>query len=141
MLMVGLLSCAGTRPGNLGVSEGKLADCPPSPNCVCSDAPRGSHFIEPLRLEGDPEQAWQAARRAVDAMPRTRIVRSEAGYLHAECRSAILGFVDDLELQLDAAGGVIGVRSASRLGWSDMGVNRRRVESLRAELAQAGVIR
>jgi uncharacterized protein (DUF1499 family) len=62
-------------------------------------------------------------------------------YLHAECASAVFGFVDDLELQLRASEGRIAVRSASRLGRSDLGVNRRRVEALRSELARQGVVR
>jgi uncharacterized protein (DUF1499 family) len=77
----------------------------------------------------------------VAKLPRTRIVTDAEGYLHAECRSALLGFVDDLELHLRPADAQIAVRSASRLGYSDMGVNRRRVEALRAALAARGVIR
>ena len=118
--------------------DGKLRGCPSSPNCVCSDSEGGSHFIEPLRFQGDAQAAWAAAQRAVLSMPRTRIVLSEPDYLHAESRSALLGFVDDLELRLDAAERLIAVRSASRLGWSDMGVNRRRVETLRTKLEADG---
>jgi uncharacterized protein (DUF1499 family) len=141
LIAMALLSCAGTRPAHLGLNDGRLAPCPSSPNCVCSDGPAGEHFVEPLFLRGDAEAAWQAAKQAVAAMPRTEVVESEPGYLHAECRSALLGFVDDLELRLHAAEGTIAIRSASRLGWSDMGVNRRRVEALREELAARGVLR
>jgi uncharacterized protein (DUF1499 family) len=73
-------------------------------------------------------------------MPRTRIVQREPGYLRAECRSALMGFVDDLELELRASEQLIAVRSASRLGWSDMGVNRRRVEELRRRLEVDGFL-
>ena len=72
------------------------------------------------------------------AIPRTRIVLLEPDFLHAESRSAIMGFVDDLEIQLRVSEKIIAVRSASRVGWSDMGVNRRRVESLRAAMLVAG---
>jgi uncharacterized protein (DUF1499 family) len=90
-------------------------------------------------LTAPPEQAWQAARSAVLSLPRTEIVSESDDYLHAECRSAMFGFVDDLELHLRPQSGSIAVRSASRLGYRDFGVNRKRVESLRAALADSGV--
>lgn len=130
-----LFSCAGTRPAHLGVREARLAPCPASPNCVSSDADDPRHAVAPLPAPGPAEQAWAAARDAVLALPRTTLVREEPGYLHAECRSALFGFVDDLELHLRPEQGLIAVRSASRLGYSDMGVNRRRVEALRAKLS------
>jgi uncharacterized protein (DUF1499 family) len=74
-------------------------------------------------------------------LPRTRIVKETEDYLHAECRSALFRFVDDLELQLRPSESIIAVRSASRLGYSDLGVNRRRVEGLRESLTRLGVLR
>jgi uncharacterized protein (DUF1499 family) len=74
-------------------------------------------------------------------MPRTAVLTRTDEFLHAECTSRIFRFVDDLELQLRSAEGVIAVGSASRLGRGDMGVNRRRVESLRAALAEQGIVR
>ncbi len=71
-------------------------------------------------------------------MPRTRIVTESPEYLHAECRSSVFGFVDDLELQLRPSDGIIAVRSASRLGHSDFGVNRKRIETLRNALIKKG---
>ncbi len=143
VLSMPLFSLAGTPPRNLGVSDGRLAACPSSPNCVCSDADPGdaTHHVAPLQLAEPGAAAWAAVREAVAALPRTRIVTERPDYLHAECRSALLGFVDDLELHLREAEGVVAVRSASRLGHSDLGVNRRRVESLRAALAARGVVR
>jgi uncharacterized protein (DUF1499 family) len=108
---------------------------------VSSDAGDGRHAIAPLVLAGPPDDAWRAVRAAVGALPRTRIVSETPASLHAECRSALFGFVDDLELELRAAEGVIAVRSASRVGYSDLGVNRRRVESLRAALREQGAVR
>jgi uncharacterized protein (DUF1499 family) len=139
-----LFSCAGTRPSNLGVHDGRLAPCPSSPNCVSSDAdPSDStHWVPPFLLATDPDAAWAAARSAVTtALPRTEIVTESPGYLHAECTSGWMGFVDDLELQLRASDGVIAVRSASRLGYGDFGVNRKRVEELRGALTAQGVVR
>ena len=134
-------SCAGTRPTNLGVGTGRLAPCPASPNCISSDDADTDHWASPLVFDGDPATAWSAARTAVLSLPRTEIVSETEGYLHAECRSAVFGFVDDLELHLRLEGGIIAVRSASRLGYSDWGVNRHRVEELRATLTRQAVIR
>jgi uncharacterized protein (DUF1499 family) len=136
-----LLALAGERPSDLGVQDGKLAPCPSSPNCVSSDATDRKHAIEPLALAALPEAAWTQVREALGAMARVEIVEDTGDYLHAECRSALLGFVDDLELHLRPEDGVIAVRSASRLGYGDLGVNRRRVESLRSDLRKRGAVR
>lgn len=136
-----ILSCAGRRPSNLGVSEAGLAPCPSSPNCVSSDATDAAHRVTPLRLAAPPAEAFRTVRELVSRQPRTRIVEERSDYLHAECRSALFGFVDDLELHLRSDDGVIAVRSASRLGYSDLGVNRRRVERLRDTLLSQGVLR
>jgi len=136
-----LLSCAGKRPTNLGVSDTGLSPCPSSPNCVSSDASDSGHQISALQLAAAPAEAWRSAREVVMELPRARIVEETEDYLHAECRSALFGFVDDLELQLRPSESIIAVRSASRLGYSDFGVNRRRVEALRESLAGRGVLR
>jgi uncharacterized protein (DUF1499 family) len=118
-----------------------MAPCPDSPNCVSSEATDADHAVPPFELAVAPELAWSAAREAVAALPRTRIVEERAGYLRAVCRSRLLRFADDLELELRADPGRIAVRSASRVGYSDLGVNRRRVESLRASLRERGALR
>jgi uncharacterized protein (DUF1499 family) len=135
-----LMACAGARPAHLGVAAASLAPCPDSPNCVSSDAADAAHAIPPFDLAAPPQQAWRAARAALEGMPRTRVVTDTGSYLHAECTSAIFRFVDDLELQLRASEGRIAVRSASRLGRGDMGVNRRRVEELRTLMAREGAL-
>lgn len=116
-----------------------LAPCPSSPNCVCSDDEGRLHTIAPLVLDVPPDEAWPVVVHVVAEMNRSTVVVEDADYLHAEFKSALLGFVDDLELHLREGDGVIAVRSASRLGWSDMGVNRRRIESLRKALVERGV--
>ena len=126
MLLVG---CAGPRPTDLGPRNGALAPCPDSPNCVSSAASDELHRIAALGA------GWQAARDAVAAMPRTVIVTEREGYLHAECTTPLMGYVDDLELLQLADEGVIAVRSASRVGYGDMDANRTRVEALRSALA------
>ncbi|MEA1923949.1 MAG: DUF1499 domain-containing protein [Pseudomonadota bacterium] len=135
-----LLSCTDNTPANLGISDSELTPCPKSPNCVSSDARDSKHNIPPLQLIVPPSEAFQVARELVLKLPRTRIVNETTDYLHAECRSALFGFVDDLELHLRPAEGIIAIRSAARLGYSDFGVNRRRVESLRDSLISQGVV-
>lgn len=139
--LVTLLSCAGSLPANPGPEHGRLAACPSSPNCVCSDSGGGQDAIAPLALAVPPAQAWPAIQKAVAQIPRCQIVEVTDDYLHAECRSALFRFVDDLEIQLRPEEGIAAVRSASRVGYSDLGVNRKRVEGLRAELTAAGVVR
>ena len=118
-----------------------FAPCPASLNCVSSDASDEAHRVSALELAVPGTQAWQAVRAAVAALPRTRIVADTETYLHAECKSAWFGFVDDLELALRSELGIIAVRSASRVGYFDLGVNRRRIEGIRARLVAQGIVR
>lgn len=124
---------AGKRPHNLGYDNGRLAPCKSTPNCVSSqaDLADAQHYIAPIALKKD---AIAQVRKAVESMPRARVVQAEPGYLYAEFTSKLMGFVDDVEFLYDPAKGVVHVRSASRLGRSDFGVNRDRVERLRALL-------
>jgi uncharacterized protein (DUF1499 family) len=124
----------GTRPTNLGVRDGKLAACPSSPNCVSSQAGQGSHAIAPLSFSGDGAAAMKKLEAVVRAMPRTEVMVSKPDYLYAEFSTPLLGFVDDVEFFCD--GEVIHVRSASRLGYSDLGVNRKRVNMIREALGK-----
>ena len=142
ILAMSIISCTGTRPSNLGISDSKLAPCPSTPNCVSSDAKKNddTHYIPPFQLDVAHNKAWQDTRDAVLKLPRTQIINETADYLHAECTSALLGFVDDLELHHRTNNNTIAVRSASRLGSSDIGVNRKRVESLRNSLVAQGVV-
>ena len=135
-----LLSCSGKRPENLGISDSRLESCPSSPNCVSSDDHDDGHKISPFQLLKPADEVWQVTLELVTKLPRTRIVTETTDYLHAECRSVLFGFVDDLELHLRPADGIIAIRSAARLGFLDFGVNRRRVESLRAALISRGMI-
>ena len=121
--------------------DGALPPCVAAPNCVSSDASGERHSVAPLRLALPAPEAWRAVRRVVAALPRTRIVSESDSVLRAECTSAVFRFVDDLELRLRPDQGIVAVRSASRTGWSDFGVNRRRVEEIRAALIREGVVR
>jgi uncharacterized protein (DUF1499 family) len=124
---------AGKRPNNLGVSNGKLTPCPNSPNCVSSQSTDALHAIAPLTYNSNPEQAIANLKKVIDSLPRTKIITESKDYLYAEFKSALMGFVDDVEFYLDLNSKVIHVRSASRLGQSDLGVNRKRIETIRAK--------
>ncbi len=129
---MGLFS--GSRPANLGYSAGKFAPPIWKPNCVSSTVEKSdSHYIEPLKFDGAAADAWKKLQAIVKASPRVNIVAAKPGYLYAEFKSAGIGFVDDVEFALDEAAGVIQVRSASRLGFRDLGVNRTRVELIRRQ--------
>jgi uncharacterized protein (DUF1499 family) len=133
---MGLFS--GTRPSDLGFAAGRFAPGDWRPNWVSSTAPRedAGHYIAPIAIPGDAARAWIALESVVAAMPRATIVDRSPGYLHVEFASKGLGFVDDAQFALDAAGGVIHVKSAARLGVRDFAVNRDRVETIRAALSQ-----
>ena len=122
------------RPTNLGVKDGRLAPCKPSPNCVCSqaDPADAEHYIAPILFGGSMEEA----RRAVESMPGATVISARSNYLYAEYRTRFMRYVDDVELYLDK--GMLQVRSASRLGRRDFGVNRKRVEELRARISSSG---
>lgn len=115
----------------VGLSDGRLSPCPNTPNCVGSEDHSASHYISPLSFEGSAAGAWQRARQSVTALGGM-MQKEEQGYLWASFTTKWLRFVDDLELRMDAGAHVIHVRSASRVGRSDFGVNRQRVEMLRA---------
>ncbi len=116
----------------LGLIAGRLRPCGAKPNAVCSQDPSSGHAIEPLAFLGSQDEGIAKLKEILQAHPRTRIIVEGDAYLHAECKSALFGFVDDVEFLVDENAHLIHVRSASRQGYSDMGVNRKRVESFRA---------
>jgi len=124
----------------VGLVAGKLGPCPNTPNCVCSEGPHTPATIAPLKINDSADSAWQAAKQAALAAGG-QIQAEQDGYLWLSFTTRWLRFVDDVELRLDAESGVIHVRSASRLGRSDFGVNRKRVEEIRHLFAGAAVER
>ncbi len=118
-------------PRALGLTHGALQDCPASPNCVCSTATRVEQQIAPLTFSGDPVAALDRLAALLGTFPRTHVVTRTDNYLHATCTSLLFRFVDDLEALVDPAASVIHLRSASRVGYSDLGANRQRIERLR----------
>lgn len=125
------IGCTGTRPPNLGVKDGKLAPCPASPNCVSSQGADDQHAIKPLMYSGAAAVAMKQLSQLVRDIPRAKIITETETYLYAEFSSLIFRFVDDVEFALDERSNLIHLRSASRLGRSDLGVNRKRIEKIR----------
>lgn len=123
-----MFNFTGQRPSNLGVTDGKLAACPGTPNCVNSQSDDAQSKIEPL-----PAKSIAEVKKVLEGMERTTIVEETDNYLYAEFKSKLMGYVDDVEFYRDDAN-AIQVRSASRLGKSDLGVNRKRVEEIRSKL-------
>jgi uncharacterized protein (DUF1499 family) len=128
-----MLKFAGQRPTDLGVKDGRLKACPDSPNCVCSYDSDTQHGIAAIAWTGSAPDAIAALKRVIQGMERTAIITESGDYLYAEFTSKLMGYVDDVEFYV--ANGAIQVRSASRLGKSDLGVNRQRIEAIRSGLA------
>ena len=124
-----MFNFSGERPSNLGVKDGKLAACPGTPNCVNSQSDDPQSKIEPL-----PAKSIAEIKNVVGNMEKTTIIEETDNYLYAEFKSNLMGYVDDVEFHLDPQANAVQVRSASRLGKSDLGVNRKRVEEIRSKL-------
>ncbi|MDD2897660.1 MAG: DUF1499 domain-containing protein [Desulfuromonadaceae bacterium] len=133
--LLGLLGCAGERPNNLGTTGKALSACPASPNCVSSQAADEKHQIAPLTFNGAPEVAFSLLKRVLKQRDDATIIEEKSGYLRVELRTLL--FVDDGEFLLDRKLNVIQVRSASRLGYSDLGKNRSRMEQIRRQFIAA----
>jgi len=134
--LLGLAGCSGAQPqANPDPDGSRFRPCPDSPNCVSSQTDSDRHHVAPLRYDGDLEIARKRLLAVLGGMERVKIVRADATYVHAEFRSALFAFVDDVEFRFDPHG-VVQIRSASRVGYSDFGVNRKRVEDIRARFVQ-----
>jgi uncharacterized protein (DUF1499 family) len=120
------------KPANLGVVNGRLAPCPNSPNCVSTQATDADHRMEAIPFDDAPDQAIGRLQKVIGAMPRMKIVTETEDYIHVEATSRLFRFVDDVEFFVDRKAKVIHFRSASRVGHSDFGVNRARMEQFRA---------
>jgi len=127
-----ILGCSAQRPNSLGLANSKLSPCPSSPNCVSTQSPKGNHYIDPIHYTGKKQQAKDAIISVIRGMKRAQVVTILDDYIHAEFTSAIFRFVDDVEFYFDDAGKIIHMRSASRVGYSDFGVNRKRIEEIRS---------
>ena len=130
-LTIFLMACSANETIKTKATNDRLSPCPTSPNCVSSLSEDKSHYVEPLTYEAKLEEAREKLISVIHSMKRSEIVTAEIDYIHATFKSALFGFVDDVEFSFDDQRKVIDVRSASRTGYSDLGVNRKRVEEIR----------
>lgn len=128
-----LFSFSGDRPTNLGLKNGSLGTCPTSPNCVSSQSSDPEHQIAALTYQSTPAEAIAQLKATIEAIENAKIITAEDNYIYAEFTSKLMGFVDDVEFYVDPEAKIIQVRSASRLGESDLGVNRQRIEDIRTK--------
>ena len=139
LCLIGLLMMTSSTPSTAETQ--KLPLCPNSPNCVSSQAAQNdSHFIAPFKIIADMDHAWAAVKQTLITQPRTVITQESTDNLDAEATSLIFRFVDDVKIILDRDHKLIHIRSASRVGYGDFGVNRKRVEQLRSDLQQQNII-
>ena len=128
--------CLAGVPDNLGLKNQLLSPCPRTPNCVSSQEKNSQHRIQPIIFEGSLELAKERFYRVINSMRGTRIITQEDAYWHVEFTTQLLRFIDDVEFYFDESQSLIHVRSASRQGYWDLGVNRRRVDTIRSRFEQ-----
>jgi len=142
LLALRMVTLMTTPDSTVGLTDaGNLRPCPASPNCVATYGEHSDRRLEPLHFEVSADEAMRQLVELVGELPRTRVVTQQAHYLHVEFRSRLFRFVDDVEFLMMPAEGTIQFRSASRVGYSDLGANRRRMEKIQAlwERSQDGV--
>lgn len=125
------LSCSATRPTNLGIKDGKLSPCPDSSNCVSTYSKDTRHAIKPITYSSTRDHARGRLLQILSSLKNARVVVNEDDYIHVEFTSRVFRFIDDVEFYFDDEKKTIHFRSASRVGSSDLGVNRRRMEHIR----------
>lgn len=124
---------------NLGVIDNHLAACPASPNCVVSQNGDSKHAIEAIPYHVERDKAKETLLKVLTVVPRTTVIEKTDDYIHALSKSRIFKFIDDVEFYFPTDENVIHMRSASRLGESDLGVNRRRMEQIRLAMQDLNV--
>ncbi|BAZ31052.1 hypothetical protein NIES4074_35230 [Cylindrospermum sp. NIES-4074] len=138
-LSISLILTGVTWASGLGVESGHLATCPASPNCVVSQNADAKHAIEPIPYHVDRDTARETLLKVLTVVPRTEVIEQTDNYIHALSKSRIFKFIDDVEFYFPSDEPVIHLRSASRVGDSDLGVNRRRVEQIRLALRDLNI--
>jgi uncharacterized protein (DUF1499 family) len=125
-----VLSFLSLKPGQTAMTDGRLRNCPGTPNCVCSEYPGEPGHVSPIPFDGDPAFALKKAGTVIRKM-KGNIVTKQENYLHAVFSTPVFRFKDDLEIRIDGDRRLLHIRSASRVGHSDLGANRKRVERFR----------
>lgn len=135
-IIILLTGCSGSPPKGLGITDGKFPPCPDKPNCVVSHEYDQEHFIDPISYTRSFSEAYPELIKSIEEMPGSKIIIKEKRYIRAEFTSRLMRYIDDVEFYFSPGEKIIQVRSASRLGHSDMGVNRERIETLRSIFGQ-----
>ena len=128
--------CLAGTPDNLGLNNQFLSPCPRTPNCVSSQEKNLQHSVLPITFEGSLKLAKERLNRVINSMRGSRILKQDDLYWHVEFTTQILRYIDDVEFYFDGSQSLIHLRSASRKGYWDLGVNRRRVETIRAKFEE-----
>ncbi len=136
IVLSGFVACSGGKPAAIGIKENKLHPCPDSPNCVSSFEKDEKHGIAPLAFTDSPAEAMTRLKKIIWNKPRTSIITENEKYIHVTFTSMFFRFVDDVEFLMDSQNKIIHVRSASRKGYSDLGVNRKRIEEIRTSFSK-----
>jgi uncharacterized protein (DUF1499 family) len=136
-VVLAILARVVKSPANLGARDGKLAPCPNSPNCVSTQSQDPRHQIAPIDYTTSVAEARARILEVIRSMPRTTIITDDPTYIHAEFHTKGMGYVDDVEFTFDETAQVIHFRSSSRLPYWDWGVNRERMEEIRAAFEAA----
>ena len=139
-----LTACTGTRPADIGVNNNRLTPCPESPNCVSSfeDNKDETHYIKAYAINNATQEAtWNLLQSIIKKNDSAEIINADKSYIYAEFTSGVMRFVDDTEFLLDTENKLIHLRSASRLGYRDFGVNRERIEAIRVALEKSSIVK
>ncbi len=139
--IVFLGGCATKQPMDIGVVNGIFSACPETPNCINSQAENEAQKIDGFLLNTKHPSSWKRLVDMVDKIPRSKITHQTGNYIHAEISSALWGFIDDLQLYLTASDNHVAIKSAARSGYTDFGVNRKRLENLRQQLIKNQIIK
>ena len=136
ILGLGVIGCSGSMPRHLGVKAGQLSPCPDSPNCVSRQETKSSHAIKAIEYRDSKIAAQEKMLTILHEMKEAEIKTQENDYWHVEFTSRWMRFVDDVEFYFPEDEPIIHMRSASRLGYSDLGVNRKRIENIRSRFEE-----
>ena len=136
VILLAAASLLSSKPRSEPVTAGRLPACPSSPNCVSTQADDATHAMQPLPFAGTPEQALQAVQAALESLPGVRVTQVEGHVVQAEATSRLFRFVDDIDCVVDAEQRLVHFRSASRVGHSDFGANRARMQRFRDVFAR-----
>ena len=130
LIVMSAVACAGHAQDSRSATPADLAPCPGSPNCVSTKSNNPDRAMTPLPYLKSGEESMNRLVAIVRDMKRATIVSATPSYLHVEFRSALFRFLDDVEFVLDDSARIIHFRSASRMGYYDFGVNRRRMQEI-----------